>query len=460
MPIPEPGWDDEGRRLSPLVDTLAAVVIVGVDSAAAALVAIGLAHAQSSRRRVVIGDLVGELEPLEALIPRHDLHGLSDSFTYGISLNRIGYPVQPGGDLYIMPSGSEPVATAAIIGHPRWQRLVAGFREVDALLVLVAQPGAPGLERLIPMTDGALLVGDTRLEAPSHVIARARPRGARMDVSPAAPVQPNGHGGPAPVVVGIGRAAEARAETLAARKGTRVAESEAQPGGSGRRIGVIVGLAVGTVALLLAVLLAARYSSWGRPNDSAPQAAASAPVPAEQSRLVDGSLADPPTPVENPQDSARAAAYAVVIVAANTAVGANANLLRVQDLPGANASPSIDGGALWYKVFVGAFVERSQAEAFRDSLRTAGRVDETVERIVPLPFAFIVAENIAADSVAAMRGKLSERGIATYALLQSDATARIYAGAFAARDEAMHLAPMLRTAGIQPRIVYRTGRSY
>lgn len=450
MPIPEPGWDDEGRRLSPLVDTLAAVVIIGVDSAAAALVAIGLAHAQSLRRRVVIGDLVGELEQLEALIPRHDLHGLSDSFTYGISLNKIGYPVQPGGDLYIMPSGSEPVATAAIIGHPRWQRLVAGFREVDALLVLVAEPGAPALERLIPMTDGALLVGDTRLEAPSHVIARARPRGARTVAATAAPV----------VVGDIGRAVEVRAETLAARGGARVRGSEPQSEGSGRRIGVIVGLGVGIVALLLAVLLAARYSGWGRPNDPEPRTAARAAAAVDRSRLVDGSLADPPLPVENPQDSARAATYAVVIVAANTVVGANANLLRVRDLPAANASPSIDGGALWYKVFVGAFVDRSRVEAFRDSLRTAGRTDETVERIATLPFAFLVAENVAADSVAALRGQLIERGIATYALLQSDATARIYAGAFATRDEAMHLAPLLRTAGIQPRIVYRTGRSY
>src|SRR5688572_22653297 len=99
IPLPEPGWDDEGRRLSPLTDTLSAVVVVGSDSAAAALVALGLARAQAERRRVVIGDLVGDLDAVESIIPRHDHHGLSDSFNYGISLNKVGYPVEPGGNL-------------------------------------------------------------------------------------------------------------------------------------------------------------------------------------------------------------------------------------------------------------------------------------------------------------------------------------------------------------------------
>ena len=114
IPLPEPGWDDEGRRLSPLIDTLSAVVVVGSETAASTLVALGLARAQAERRRVVIGDLVGDLELLESMIPRHDHHGLSDSFNYGISLNRIGYPVESGGNLFIMPSGSEPVATEMI----------------------------------------------------------------------------------------------------------------------------------------------------------------------------------------------------------------------------------------------------------------------------------------------------------------------------------------------------------
>jgi hypothetical protein len=460
MPIPEPGWDDEGRRLSPLVDTLSAVVIIGADSCAAAQVALGLARAQAERRRVVIGDLVGDLEQLESLIPRHDPHGLADSFTYGISLNRIGYAVEPGGNLYIMPSGSEPVATEAVIGNPRWQRLVAGFREVDALLLLVAEPAAPALERLVPVTDGAILVGDTRLEAPSHVIARARPRGPRLVTSTSGPTTTDSQGRSASTValeptLGLARPVSGRSIAGAPRAAEAANDNDGDTG-SGRRIGTLIGIVVAAVALAVVVLLGARVSGWGRPNDAPPQAPPRVEVP----RIVSAPAADPPPPVENPLDSARASAYSVVIVAANTAAGADDNLRRVSDLPGATASPSIDGGALWYKVFVGAFGTREAAEAFRDSLRLVGRADETVERIVALPFAFLIADAVVPDSAAAVRETLLARGVPTYALIQADGLARIYAGAFATPEEAMHLAPVLRAAGVQPRIVYRTGRLF
>ena len=446
--MPEPGWDDEGRRLSPLIDTLSAVVVIGADSAAATLVALGLARAQAERRRVVIGDLVGDLDLLESMIPRHDHHGLSDSFNYGISLNKIGYPVEAGGNLYIMPSGSEPVATELIIGNPRWQRLVAGFREVGALLVLVAEPTAPALERLIPMTDGALLVGDTRLEAPSHVIARARPRGPRRLTTAESE---------RPLIASI---AAAPSPTAPAREAAQapVAPAPSAPteAESGRRIGLFVGIALGIVALLLVALLVARYTGFGSPSEREPVVT----PPVAPQRAAVGPTADPAPPVENPQDSANAAAYAVVIVAANTAAGAQANLQRVVDLPAATTGPSIDGGALWYKVFVGAFADRADAEVFRDSLRTAGRADETVERIAALPFAFLIAESVAPDSIAPLRKAYLDKGVPTYALVQPDGAARMFAGAFATPDEAMHLAPVLRAAGIQPRIVYRTGRSF
>ena len=458
IPIPDPGWDEEGRRLSPLIETLSAVVIIGADSSAAAQVALGLAHAQADRRRVVIGDLVGDLEPLESLIPRHDPHGLADSFTYGISLNRIGYAVEPGGNLYIMPSGSEPVATESVIGNPRWQRLVAGFREVGALLLLVAEPSAPALERLVPVTDGAILVGDTRLEAPSHVIARARPRGPRLVTSTGNAAAAEPHGRPAAAAAPeptLGLAGRAVSERPAGRP-PKAPEAADDDTGSGRRIGVMIGIVVAMVGLTLAALLVARVLGWGRPAEAQLQST----PPAEPPRLVSAPAADPPPPVENPRDSAFATAYSVVIVAANTAAGADDNLRRVSDLPGATASPSIDGGALWYKVFVGAFATREAAEAFRDSLRLVGRADETVERIVPLPFAFLIADALVPDSAAAVRDSLLAQGVPTYALIQADGLARIYAGAFASPEEAMHLAPVLRAAGVQPRIVYRTGRLF
>lgn len=451
MAIPEPGWEDEGRRLSPLLDTLSAIVVIGSDTTAAALVALGAAQAQAERRRVVIGDLVGDLEALEATIPRHDPHGLADSFTYGISLNRIGYPVTPNGNLYIMPSGSEPVATSAIIGHPRWQRLVAGFREVGALLVLVAEPKAPALEQLIPVTDGALLVGDTRLEAPSRVIARARPRGAARPSSGAA--QASGASSLRTSPARVGPSPDA-----AVASSVPTADTVHQPGdarASSRRTWAIIGVTLAAALVALAGITATRMFG---PRTVETAAAGDLATPPVQRSTISAPAADPPPPVENPQDSARAAAYAVVIVAANTSAGADDNLRRVSDLPAATAAPSIDGGVLWYKVFVGAFTGRAEAEALRDSLRGAGRAGEIMEPIVSLPFAFLVADALPRDSVASVRARHAAQGVTTYPLVQDDGTTRLFAGAFASPDESMHLAPALRTAGVQPRIVYRTGR--
>jgi hypothetical protein len=450
MALPESGWEDEGRRLSPLLDTLSAIVVIGGDPVSAALVALGAAQAQAEHRRVVIGDLVGDLEVLEAAIPRHDPHGLADSFTYGISLNRIGYAVTPDGNLFIMPSGSEPVATGAIIGHPRWQRLVAGFREVGALLVLVVDPKAPALEQLIPVTDGALLVGDTRLEAPAHVIARARPRGAARRTSVAAQATAVSSMR-APALAGPSTdAASARNDPAA---GTVRQLSEARA--SSRRTWAIIGVTLAAALVALAGVTATRVFG---PRTVETASTGDLVPPQAQRSTISAPAAEAPPPVENPQDSARAAAYAVVVVAANTSAGANDNLRRVSDLPAATVAPSIDGGVLWYKVFVGAFAGRAEAEALRDSLRGAGRAGEIVEPIVSLPFAFLVADALPRDSVASVRARHEAQGVTTYPLVQDDGTTRLFAGAFASPEEAMHLAPLLRTAGLQPRIVYRTGR--
>jgi hypothetical protein len=52
------------------------------------------------------------------------------------------------------------------------------------------------------------------------------------------------------------------------------------------------------------------------------------------------------------------------------------------------------------------------------------------------------------------------RQLPVYALLQSDGTARLYAGAFKGKEEAGPLANLMRGAGIQTTVVFRTGRVY
>jgi hypothetical protein len=176
-------YEAEGRRIGASLDSVAAVVVVGKSPDNAAAVALGIGEAQATSRRVVVADLVGDITALTRLVSSDDPHGLSDSFLFGVSLNKVAQPVGSA-NLYVLPSGTEPVADDAIYRNDRWRRLVAGFREVGALLVLVASEQVPGLSALITYTDGAIAVG--RGEVPGLVLDVAkipRPPGSTLTPS-------------------------------------------------------------------------------------------------------------------------------------------------------------------------------------------------------------------------------------------------------------------------------------
>jgi hypothetical protein len=181
-----PSWHDDAFRLGAALDHVAAALVVGRDGGAAAWAALGAARAQASRRRVAIADLVGDAPALIDLGEGDEPVGISDSFFYGVTLNKIARPVDAEGTLYVLPSGSEPVAVEEVLSSDRWRRLVGGFREAGALLLLAAQADAPGLGVLAANVDGLVVVGDLGgllPDAPAPLIVipsptpRARPGG-------------------------------------------------------------------------------------------------------------------------------------------------------------------------------------------------------------------------------------------------------------------------------------------
>src|SRR5207237_1366734 len=102
-------------------------------------------------------------------------------FLYGVSLNKIAHPADATGNLFVLPSGSEAVATEDVFRSDRWRRLASGFREVGALLLLVAHADTPGIDTLATMVDGVVIVGDASgalvdAPAPLAVIAPTRRR--------------------------------------------------------------------------------------------------------------------------------------------------------------------------------------------------------------------------------------------------------------------------------------------
>lgn len=419
--------EDEGRRIGGGVDALNAIVVVANAADDAAAVALGIGDVQAKLRRVVVADLAGDTATLTRLVTSDDPHGLSDSFRYGVSLNRVAQPIGAGGNLFVLPSGTEPVVDEEIYRNDRWRRLVAGFREVGALLVLVAPGNAPALDALIAFTDGAVGVG--RVPVPGHVIDSARfPRPTTRIGGPfAVPASP---------------------PTARVRQRPLV-------------------MAVGVIAAAIAVVMVFRLRSAG-PSAAAPvdttatETAATTPIRSIDSAAA--AVAPETPPIRNPADSAQATAYAIEIAKFSTPTGA---LMRVRDELPKTAHAATFGvvaiGAdqtLWYRVIAGASGSRAAADSVLVALRTTKAIDDPAAgAIVSVPFAFRLQAEVAPESVESVAAGYLARGVPAYALLQDDGTATLYAGAFETADQAALFTTYLRAAGIEPALTYRIGRA-
>jgi hypothetical protein len=429
-------WEAAGEELGDTLSSYHMVIVAGLDSVTTGQVAVGIARAQSLGRRVAVGDLFAESPPIRELIETDDPHGIVDSFLYGVSLSRIAYPVPGAGQLFAMQSGTEPPEYEEILANPRWHRLCGGFREADALLVLAVPANAPRLEDLVGASDGAVLVGDV---APpgvpySRVIASVR--------------EPNRH-------------------TLTSTPAVAPTPALPSPSSWRRRLTSVPGILL-TIALAAAALwLASRpLASSRRARRDTAQGINSVitTVPDSAGTTVD-SMAAAQTPtapprVANAADSARAAIYAVELMAANTQAGA---ILKLQKdgkkLPAATFAPVVIQGARWFKVVTGAFANRTDAESLLVDLRRQKVLEAGRGTVVQVPFAFLI-DSVPATAVAGMVATYAERGDPVYALKQDDGSAWLLAGAFENREQASGYAESLRASGITPVLVYRKGRTF
>jgi hypothetical protein len=175
-------WEAEGNRHASAFDACAGAVVIGERPSVAAEVALGIARVQARRRRVAVADAVGELGPLEDLVPMDAPYGLVDSFFYGVSLNKIAYTVDPAKNLIIFPSGAIPIDHEALLGSDRWVKLLEAFRAAEGLLLIVAPAESSALSSLIQVMDGVVLVGNVAAAPGTRVLAHAR-----LPVIPARP---------------------------------------------------------------------------------------------------------------------------------------------------------------------------------------------------------------------------------------------------------------------------------
>ena len=420
-------WEDAGRQVASLLGSYSAILVASSDPLAAAHVALGIARAEAGHRRSVVGDLVGDAAPLRSLIGEEDPHGITDSFLYGVSLNKIGYDVAGAENLYIMPTGTDPIVDEEIMGSPRWKKLAAGFGEAGAFLILVAKTSSPGIAQLIEQIDGVVLVKDAELPfAPSALILARVPAPTRtMKVSL--------------FKIGAGAAQWPRRKWLYPAIGA---------------IAAVLILAIGLAFFL------PNGGSGGRQSGAAKAIAPPLPPPP---RIAPETLYI--APPANGSDSAIASAFSVELLVANTAEGANLFVRKNgAALPAATVSPVPIGPerATWYRVMAGAYTRRDQADSLLRALRESRLLaDDSVDHVKQTPLALLVdsvpSQGGIGDAIRAAVQKYAARGLPVYTLMQDDGGARIYAGAFATASQSAELTKTLRAAGLKPVLVYRTG---
>jgi hypothetical protein len=449
-------WNEEGRRIGVTLDAFHAIVVVGTDPDATAETALGIARVQAVHRRVAVGDLLGEAPPIQALVRGDDPHGLTDSFEYGVSLSRIAQQVPEAGELFVMPTGTGPVDYEALFTSDRWRRLIAGFREVGALLILAAPADAPMVHELVEASDGAVIVGDVVPPevsvAQSLAWVRQRRGAAPPNVPEAAPPEAAPDATP-----------------------TSVPVAGAGSSGSNRWIGGVIAL---LVLAALAYWGASAYSQrravqQAAADSASREAAARVRVTDSIARVrrdsivrdslarVEGSTADsfPVYAPANPEDSAAAVGYSLLLSKYNTKSGAILDLFgRFARLPA--STYGMESPSRFYLLLAGAFPSRASAESLLVRLRVQGTLARDFGSVDRYPLAFLVDPGITPREAPARLTRYHARGLPVYGLRQSNGAVRLYYGAYANAEQAALAVPQVREAGMRPMLVYRTGRVF
>ncbi|HZK77733.1 MAG TPA: hypothetical protein VFC35_02410 [Gemmatimonadaceae bacterium] len=419
---PGGAYEGAGRQAAVALRGYSSVIVTSDDPIAAAHVAIGIGLAESAHRLVMIGDLGGEVPPLQALVGDEDQHGIFDSFEFGTSFGRIAREVNGAPNLFIMPSGTESPATEAILGSERWQQFASEFANADELLLLVVASTAPGLAKLAAQVDGVVLVGMQRLESVPDATILAKVPHPNVIAPPRIDIRP-----------------------------------KPQPW-TPLKVGVIAAI------VLAAGIAGGAYYARSRAPAKVPATVVAPPVDSAREDSIAASHAAALAPV-NPADSANATAFSVEILAANTAEGANFEVKRYGSvMPAATISlvPIGDTEATWYKVYAGVYPDSVDANRLLVSLRRRRVVADSAGSVVRVPLAFLVdSVPSVGGTTALLRDKLQSyagRGIPAYGLMQSDGTIKIYTGAFERPEQSSLAVSALRVAGLTPVLAYRTGR--
>lgn len=423
----------DGASLGPVVLLLAG----DADIEWAADTAFDLAAAWSrDGRRVVVADLHLERPILHTRAGTENLEGVVDVFLYGASISRSARPI-PGRRFHLIPAGTYEPDPSAVLRHPRWPKVVAGFRDAGASLVLFAPVGIPDPGPLADWVSDVVLLGDP---GDPEVLGDL----AALGIEPAAFLVPPPH-----------------AEEPA---GEQTEEPELAipppPPRRRRRTGFPFFL-VGVVFAALAVAAVGFYLArtypellpWARTGEAVGSDASDAPVEPSAGR------------------AGEALPVSVQVVAFQSFPAAVERSERiagdVAEVP-LFVSPEEVQGVLYYKIMAGVLPDTAAGRRLRERLVADGVIDPedaagSWSLLQTSPFAFDLGEFPTPERASARADSLLALEIPTYSIPvpYTDGSRRwqLYGGAYRDSASAEALRRQLVGAGLPTRLVARIGEA-
>lgn len=134
-----------------------------------------------------------------------------------------------------------------------------------------------------------------------------------------------------------------------------------------------------------------------------------------------------------------------------------AAMLRRTGYPAFTASVALKDQGVWYRIFIGSYATREEAEITRQDLEK----DEIPDSIIRnMPYAIQIGSSGTLESFKNLREKLSELQHMPYTSYVRDTTGdkqqtRLLVGAFESKEDAASLLTTLRTEGLTAMVVVR-----
>jgi hypothetical protein len=451
----------------PISELLAGAALVAlvpataeVDTAAALAWLLARAAANAGRKVALVDCHVDEPQ-LHAVVGEPNEEGIVDVFEYGASLSRIAQQ-QPEENLYFLPAGTYTPDAAALMGHPRWRRLSAGFRHEDAVMLLflpaalvsAIAPHLDGVVALAPSSADAGLTPEIQAAVDRGVPLLATVSDTEWTDEDASAAELTGPAARPVLVERPSRPAEEAIEPAPPRIRAPSQPVFKRPSGQTARVAHV---RWGFYAPLLLLVAAAGVASY-RVELGLGDLGLSKLLPVGAGRPggpATGGAPDAPPLVPHAVDSLP---FAVQV---SSWTGLAPALEAADALEGAGFLPIVSplrlGDQLWYRVYVGPVATQGAADSLRGAVRAAGfdRPLAAVPALVPLSVA--VERAVTPGAARAERARLRAAGIPAYVLGLADGSYEVFAGAFQNADQASVLDSLLTSTGRAGRLGPRVG---